>query len=461
MPWADIDRDGNGRMKPVAWKQLALVLALALLVRVAAASYWQSRLHGQFGMPDSESYWTLAQTIAAGEPYAFGPDGVYRVFRTPGYPLLLAPILAVSSGTTAVMLARIEAALLGTVAVAGVWWLGRQLFDQRAALLAAVFAAFYPGAIALSVMILSEAPFCALLPMQLALWIAASKAESPRRAGLLAILAGVVAGLATLMRPSWLLFAPFAVVVSVLVGVPSPKGRMRLRHLAIGATMIVGLAAAMTPWWIRNACVTGQFVPTTLQVGASLYDGLNPEATGASDMDFVPRFVEDERRQMAAEARDRSGDLPSPADGRSETASYGDSLEVRLDRRLRSESIGWARSHPGEALRLAAVKFARIWNIWPNEAQFSAPLIRLGVLVTYVPLLALGIYGAARTIRRGWPYILCWLPAVYITALHVIFVSSIRYREPAMLGLLVLAAGAAAGRKKGEGGGRRAEGHDL
>ena len=103
------------------------------------------------------------------------------------------------------------------------------------------------------------------------------------------------------------------------------------------------------------------------------------------------------------------GDFQSPNDA-AEAASYEESLEIRLDRRMRSEALDWARSHPGEALRLAAVKFARIWNVWPNEAQFSAPLIRLGVFVTYVPLLALGIYGAARTFRRGWPYILCWLP---------------------------------------------------
>jgi hypothetical protein len=427
-------------MKPVAWKQLALVLLLALAARVAAGAYWQSRLHGQFGMPDSESYWTLAQTIAAGEPYACGPQGEYRVFRTPGYPLLLAPILAISDGNTAVILARIEAALLGTAAVAGAWWLGRQLFDARAALLAAVFTAFYPGAIALSVMLLSEAPFCALLPVQLALWIAAWKAPSPRHAGVLALLAGVVAGVVTLMRPSWLLFTPFALLVAVIAGAPTPKGRMRLRHLAIGAAMMVGLVAAMTPWWIRNACVTGRFVPTTLQVGASLYDGLNPEATGASNMDFVPQFVADERRAMAAEA-EASGDA-------AEAASCEESLEVRLDRRMRSEAMDWVRTHPGESLHLAWKKFVRIWNIWPNEAQFSAPAIRLGVLVTYLPLLLLGIYGAARTFRRGWPYILCWLPAVYITALHMIFVSSIRYREPAMLGLIVLAAGAASGRMR-------------
>jgi hypothetical protein len=50
-----------------------------------------------------------------------------------------------------------------------------------------------------------------------------------------------------------------------------------------------------------------------------------------------------------------------------------------------------------------------------------------------------------RTFRRGWPYILCWLPAVYFTLLHTVFVSSIRYREPAMLAMLALAAGALVG----------------
>jgi 4-amino-4-deoxy-L-arabinose transferase-like glycosyltransferase len=237
-----------------------------------------------------------------------------------------------------------------------------------------------------------------------------------------AIGGGVAAAAATLMRPSWLLFTPFALVVCLALAGD------RRRQLAMGGLVCAGLVAGMAPWWIRNAQVTGRFVPTTLQVGASLYDGLHAGATGASEMGFVPKFAA----------------LEHAADDAA-TESY----EVRLDRRLRSAALDWARAHPGEAAELAWIKFVRMWNVWPNEPAFRAWPVRLAMLLTYVPLVALGLLGAWRFTRRGWPYALAWLPAVYLTLLHVVFVGSIRYREPALLALAVLAAGVLGGTASG------------
>jgi hypothetical protein len=223
---------------------------------------------------------------------------------------------------------------------------------------------------------------------------------------------GLLAGLATLTRPSWLAFVPFVMLAGLVAG------GQRRRHLLLGLAALAALALAMLPWWVRNARLVGHFVPTTLQVGASLYDGLNPRADGGSDMSFVPRFEALERANAAA----------------------GEPFEYRLDRRLRNEAIEYARNNPGRALALAAIKAARMWNVWPNEAISGGWLVGLLMLLTYVPSVGLALAGAWKYRRLGWPYALCWLPAGYLTLLHMIFVSSIRYREPAMLALLVLSA---------------------
>ncbi len=393
------------------------------MLRLGAAWWLNSRFEGRFAFGDSESYWVLARSIAQGAPYQFGSTDA-RIFRTPGYPALLSPIFLFAGDEPSSMWGRALSAMLGMLAVLGVWGLTRRLFGPKAALLAGGIAAVYPGAVATSVLVLSEAAFCPLMLAQLGLWALAWTSSSPSRAGVFAFAAGLVAGAATLMRPSWLLFTPFALVIGVVAT------RQRLRHLLLGLAMVLGLCTAMVPWWVRNARLTGHFVPTTLQVGASLYDGLNPMATGASNMDFVAEFSESRGKRF------RAGD------------GAGETLEYYLDQQFRAAAIAWADSHPGRVFQLAGTKLWRLWNVWPNEPSLSRWPVRLVVLGTFLPVFVLGLIGAARTIGQGWPYVLCWLPAVYLTLLHVVFVSSIRYRQPAMLALIVLAAGMAAGWKR-------------
>ena len=158
-----------------------MLLAIALTLRLGAGLALQSRLGGHFCMGDSESYWQLGAAIAEAEPYEYGPLHA-RVFRTPGYPLLLAPVVGLfGEGSLGVAMARAEAACFGTLAVALLWWLARRLSDERTAWIAAVLAAFYPGAVALSVLVLSEAPFCPLMLLQLLLWTIACDAPTAGR----------------------------------------------------------------------------------------------------------------------------------------------------------------------------------------------------------------------------------------------------------------------------------------
>ena len=395
------------------------ILLLALGVRLGAAWWWQQRLADdqRYAFGDSDGYVHLANTIAAGEPYQYGsPD--LKVFRTPGYPLLIAPLSWLYGDEPPPLAIRALNACLGTCAVAGVMGLAAQLFDFRVAMIAGGLAAIYPGAISMSVLILSEAPFCPLMLLQLVAWVKAWRSEKRAAIGW-ATLAGAAAGLATLMRPSWLLFTPFAISMAMLC---APQ---RAKQLQIAATMLAACALTMTPWWIRNYQVTGTFVPTTLQVGASLYDGLSPSASGASEMSFADDF----RRQLRM-ADDRAGEPASAP------------FEVRLDDKLKQASLEWAKEHPTAVARLAGVKFVRMWSPLPNDTTFRSPLFNAVTTIGYLPLLIAAAWGAAIYVRKDWAYALCLMPAAYFTLLHMVFVSSLRYRQPAMLVLIVLAAGA-------------------
>jgi hypothetical protein len=175
----------------------------------------------------------------------------------------------------------------------------------------------------------------------------------------------------------------------------------------------------MGPWWVRNARVYGRFVPTALWAGASLYDGLNPGATGASDM----RFLDDpEIRAMD---------------------------EMTQDRELVRMAVDYAVGHPARALVLAAVKMQRFWSPWPAAGEVRGPAtIIMGALVN-IPLYALIIAGVWALRRDARSLLLLAGPLVYVSALHAVFVGSLRYRIPVEVPAFGLAGAAWASWREG------------
>jgi len=117
----------------------------------------------------------------------------------------------------------------------------------------------------------------------------------------------------------------------------------------------------------------------------------------------------------------------------------GPQREWELDRRLFRAAVQWAGEHPVEVCRLAGIKFLRLWSLWPNDPQLRSRPLAWVLAVFYVPVLALTVAEMRSARPWKWNAVLIVSPALYLTALHVVFVSSVRYREPGVMVWLVMA----------------------
>jgi len=414
-----------------------LVFAFALSLRCASGIWWQDRqVDGNaFAFGDSFSYWVLGHQIYKGEPYQFGGDNA-KISRTPGYPVLIAAWHKLFAGKPSVVSVRMLNAILGASTVVAIGILATLLFDRLSGVCAALLASIYPGGIVMSILILSEGPFCLVMILQLLAFYCVLRDSSSAKDNSLrwqaAILTGVAAAVAVLIRPSWLLFTPLLLAAALLCS------SQRKKLCRQGILIMLAFCVTMSPWWVRNYRAVGHFVPTTLQVGASLYDGLHENATGGSDMSFVLGFY---RAQNIDDSK-----LATPPT---------DSYEFRLNNRMRNAALDWARANPTQVLTLAGNKFVRLWRPLASDKAEASIAMRWGMAMGYVGVVALALYGLILLIRRrksnqidGSPstqapvlvaVLLSISPAIYFTALHMVFVSSIRYRQPAVLVLTLLA----------------------
>ena len=413
---------------------LSRIIELAVFLRVLAACAveWRVRRAGTGWVclfPDAEYYWSLAGTIRQGTLYEIVEWGDIPHFalRTPGYPLFLAACRSVLGDDP--LGVRVVQAGLGAVAVWLVYRLTREICgtggepSQAVPLVAAAIAAVHPYFVAMSALVLSEAVFVPLMLATLwgmaVLWDRAGTiALGKARATAIAMGMGAASGAAILVRPSWALFVPIMLAVWIIAAMAR---RSRLWPVLGGCGLIaVGLAVMMGPWWVRNWEIYGRFIPTALWTGASLYDGLSPAATGASDM----RFLEDPEIW--------------PLD------------ELDQDAELTRRAVAFARDRPGRAVELAVIKLGRFWSPWPNAEGFRSPVLAAASSVVVVPVLACVAAGLWR--RRGdvRAWVLLAGPLCYFCGLHMVFASSMRYRIPAEVPAMGLAAVGVLGRRRGK-----------
>ena len=369
------------------------VLAAALAVRIA----WAVAAGDVQRFSDSHSYVTIADNLLSGNGFLWGDQ---RVGRAPLYPLLVAAMRFTLFGREFLALYLVQAVLSALTVLIFAAAAGR-LLGPLAANVTALLLAFDPFLVFHAGAVLSETLFIFFLA---AFFYAAVRAVDEPRAAF-GLLAGAAAGAAALARPSILHFVPVAAVGLVLLARP------RARAALVAAAMLAAAFLVLLPWAARNERVAGRWIWTTLGVGASLYDGLGPQADGSSNMDFFHAMPE--------------------------LSTMG---EVERDDYLRDKALAEARRDPARVARLAAVKAGRFWSPVPMSEQFGggayAAVSALAVLPVYVLALVAAFSGA---LSRRNLFILLSAP-VYFTLLHMAFVGSARYRTPVMPFVAMMAA---------------------
>ena len=363
---------------------------------------------------DADWYYHRAAGLTAGLGYV-GKNGVPTAFWPPGWPMILSlgfRVLGVSP--LAVGLVN-----LGFAALAA--WLTYDLArrisgSRRVGLIALALLAIYPNSILYVPLALTEVAYTTLLLAGCWLLVVPG---TPWRT----ILAGLVFGLAMLVKAQTLLVVPLIFAIALL---RQPQWRAHLIPEARRLAMVLGAAAlVVAPWTIRNHAVLGHWVAVSTNGGITLLSGNNDAATGDYTM-ADPVITALGQRGLG---------------------------EVEYDREAKRLGVAWIKAHPMRFAALGPRKLFRLWGPdgegeWGYEggspAYSAAPGVFYAVRLAnqvYYALLMLGFALAPVVIirqrRRAGERVIDWwlLPygvALYLSAIAVVFSGQSRFHYPVM-----------------------------
>jgi 4-amino-4-deoxy-L-arabinose transferase-like glycosyltransferase len=384
---------------------------------------------------DPDAYRRLAVNLV--EHGTFGHGEVSSAYRPPLYPLVLVP--AVSIGRFAEIGIAVTHLLIGVATVLLVYHLGRRWGLGRLAVVAAALVACDPILLSQSTLVMTET--LATLMAVAALWLLTLAAERP--SWLRVAAAGAWIALASLCRPTFLVFMAVAAVV---LPWPASAWPQRVKTLlAFSAAAAVVLA----PWAIRNQIQFGKPILGTTHGGYTLLLGNNP-----SFYNYLRHGA--------------WGTIWNPddffADWSAQLAHNGPPDELANDRLAYARARQTIDGQPGTFAYACLVRIGRLWSPLPHRiGDVESPArrgLRYAVAAWYAVEFALAAVGlmASFWVRRKRdreiggeedremgsttlpplpislsPYLpLFWglLLAVCFTAVHTFYWTNMRMRAP-------------------------------
>lgn len=359
---------------------------------------------------DALYYSAQAASNAAGEIFQHPFTGGPAADHPPMTALVLTPVSWIDSHL--VLAQRLVMVLIGTAAVGVIGLLGRRIGGNRVGLVAALLAAAHAPLWANDGLLMAEAPTALLVAGLLWCAIEVYDDPSPRRL----VLLGALAGLATLTRAEQAL-------LFLLLLVPVVVRRDRPLRARAQQVVLAGLAAAVvvTPWVGWNLV---RFEEPTL---LSTNDGLTIFGANCHTTYYTPAIG--------------FWDLRCPLDHPVEGDPAVQSAEWR------AVGLRYMRENVGRLPKVVVARVGRVWGVyepdqmvWFNTGEGREPWTSRFALYQHLVVLPVAVVGGVVLRRRPtvlWPLV---ATAVAVTATAALFYGIVRFRVPADVAIVVLAA---------------------
>ena len=236
--------DGTARVDGGArTRGRTLFLAFAALFCASGLAYSIVALGDTLRYPDERDYLDLARHLAAFDGYTF--DGITpTAHRPPGYPVLLAPLVALVDSVHAARALNFAALVLAAHLLAALSVRGALARWQCSSfMLAATFA--YP------VLYYTAGTLFPQITIALALTLSVALLQRRGNSAVLAALIGALLAFTAQISPTTLVLVPVALGFALLV-----------RHWSVSRVLIMGLAAALVfgGWFARNVIVLDETI---------------------------------------------------------------------------------------------------------------------------------------------------------------------------------------------------------
>jgi 4-amino-4-deoxy-L-arabinose transferase-like glycosyltransferase len=370
---------------------------------------------------DEEQYQQIAVNMMGGEGFAL--NGLLTSWRPPLYPFVLSGLYTLT-GTTDPSVARAFQAVLSLGTAMLVYLLGRQLFEERVGLVAALLFTFYPSFLFYNSHILTEVVFTFLLALTaycFAVYLAGGRL-------LLLVAAGVALGLAVLTREVvW----PLLAVMGALVWYGRRPGFGR--WAGHSTVLLLSFLLVVTPWIVRNTRVQGTltFIATN---GGPVFYAQNYEHTPL-DRPWRDHTIDPVRKV-------RSLLPPDLTEGERQKVAFRKGIE-------------FIRDHPGLTVHRAVIRAANLWGLerevvgvllqggYGNPGKVTVLLITAVIFGAYVLTILSGITGLCFVLATRGPqtafHLYVGATVAFITLAHAVTSGHPRYHLPLIPVLAVYA----------------------